>query len=347
MALDADAIVIARMDSPAVRSDGMDFRLTIVRTIHGTPLPGEVLYVSMPLRPPRGPSLFDPTRNVLDTCGLYMLMRAAGGWEIPTRVSALADASMPFTSCELGPPIAYPEKATPREKAFLEAADAVARGISIDTSRVSDLGMGLASESVGEAMRLMAASDQPVIKAQGIAWLVNQGDVPALGELEKYARDPGNPPGPFGSALANYRNPDITGVHILGRIALSADIRDGSTRQCAARALRSIHTREAVPYLAELLKSPDALVRELAVSGLTEHVKGVRITADGPERIEAIDEAFNPGRQGGAERLAEEDFLHIGTFPNAAEETRLIGAWTSWWESRKADFPAMDLSRGQ
>src|SRR5581483_5901629 len=81
----------------------------------------------------------------------------------------------------------------------------------------------------------------------------------------------------LGSVLSSYRNPDPAGVHAIGGIVQLGGNTGKALGLEAASALRAIHTPEAVPYLIMLLDTADTAIHEQAVSGLSEHVAGMRI----------------------------------------------------------------------
>ena len=61
----------------------------------------------------------------------------------------------------------------------------------------------------------------------------------------------------FSSAVFEYANPSKAGVTALGGLVVDESFTDPYLKRSAAHALRNIHTREAVPYLAAMLSSPD------------------------------------------------------------------------------------------
>jgi len=142
----------------------------------------------------------------------------------------------------------------------------------------------------------------------------------------------------FSSAVAEYLNTDRSGVLALGRLVLDPDTPD-YLKVSAAQALRNIHTPDAVRFLGQMVDSPDVEIRNAAVSGLVQYVAGVRPAADGPDRREALDEAFNPGRRKTPFSVPRE-FLRLGPFPDAGEEERLLSYWRGWWGTHRHEFPA-------
>ena len=66
---------------------------------------------------------------------------------------------------------------------------------------------------------------------------------------------------------AYYRNPDPGGIATLGRLATNPGV-NSSLRKSAARALASIHTKESLPYLSQLLDSPDPELQSWGVGGM-------------------------------------------------------------------------------
>ncbi|MEN6532806.1 MAG: HEAT repeat domain-containing protein [Bryobacteraceae bacterium] len=121
-------------------------------------------------------------------------------------------------------------------------------------------------------------------------------------------------------------------VHALGRLATS-DIQ--GLNSSATRALEAIHTREAVPFLAELLSSPDAQIRLKAIRGLSLFVDSLPVmTADAAQSMAYLQP---PGK--GLYRTTETDkFSASRQLPNAEKAPSYVEFWKKWWESMKREF---------
>lgn len=118
----------------------------------------------------------------------------------------------------------------------------------------------------------------------GIQGLIEEGDISTLLALE------GNQNSVFDGSQASgrildairyeFRNSDPVGVAALGRIA-TATVYSRPLRSAAAGALAMIHTKEALPYLAQLLDSSDIELRTDAVGGLSQFAMNVPVRATG------------------------------------------------------------------
>lgn len=340
-----DAIVVGSpVGEPVPSTDGVDFPLSVVRTVEGTPAPGELLTVFVPLlTDARSRDRATQVRSA--GCGLYLLRRTDTGWRLdkPT-VPIFSEAALSLGDCQTDPP-AYPPGASVYERVLLEVAHAAFQRPGRADEMLYELALGSDSGIVEDIMKRATASDQLQLKSVGVAWLISRSDPSGLSALQQMLPDTADSDTlyPVPSALSGYLNPDPQGVHVLGWIALRTSVKD-NLRHLAGRALWRIHTKEAVPYLAAMLSSSDPDLIESAVSGLSEYAKGVRIAPDGAERNAALDDAFNPGKQHGA-RLAEEEFLHIGPFQSPEEEQQFVGAWKNWWGSHQSEFPPVQGNR--
>jgi len=342
LAAEADAIVVGRASHGVDLPEGVRFNLRVVRTVHGKTAPGALLDVVARLRPdPR----LTPSKDVNGECGLFLLKRTTGRWEAFGAGNSpfFRDASIALGDCEAAAP-AQAEGQSNFEKSFEEIAlaarrapaDAVAFMGLFDLAGLSD------SPRLADIMKEFAQSDTLPLRVEGVAWSVRHGDPGALAELARLAKGAAKSSRPacFLSAVSEYVNTDRTGVLVLGRIVLDPEIPRDYLKRNAAHALRIIHTPDAVPFLAEMLNSPDVDIRAEAVSGLTEHVARVRPVADGPTRREALDEAFNPGRRKKPFSVPGE-YLRTGPFQDTDSEDRLVTYWRGWWQAHKAEFPAL------
>lgn len=230
------------------------------------------------------------------------------------------------------------------EKSFAEIAlaavclpaDKVPALNLFDSAGVSD------SALVARIMGKFSRSDVLPLKLDGIAWRVRRGDAGALVEFVQLAGGPAKgeewQQSQCGFAVVDYVNPDPSGVTALGRIVLDPAFTNPYLKRNAAHALRNVHTREAVPYLGEMLASADGEIRAEAVSGLSEYAIGVRPVPDGSAKHEALDEALNPGRRKTPLPILRQ-YLHMGPFRSAEQEANVLAYWRGWWQANKADFP--------
>jgi len=341
LAGEADAVVVGRASHGVDLPDGVGFNLHVVRTVHGKPAPGALLDVVARLRP--DPSL-TPSKHVNGECGLFLLKRTSIGWEALGLANSpfFSDARIALGDCEAAAP-AQAEGLSTFEKSFEEIALAARRAPAevVPSMGLFDLAGLSDSPRIADIMKEFAQSHTLPLRVEGVAWAVRHGDPGALVELVRLAKGSAKSlrPACFLSAVSEYVNTDPTGVLALGRVVLDPEMPSDYLKQNAAHALRNIHTPDAVPFLAEMLNSPDVEIRAEAVSGLTEHVAGVRPVVDGPKRREALDEAFNPGRRQKPFPVPGE-YLRMGPFQDTDSEERLLTYWRGWWQTHKAEFPA-------
>jgi hypothetical protein len=73
-------------------------------------------------------------------------------------------------------------------------------------------------------------------------------------------------------AICGVSSTDAAAVGALGRIASDANM-----QACVAEALDRIHTRDTLPFLAQLLDSSDPKAREYAIGGMSRFVDNLPI----------------------------------------------------------------------
>ncbi len=336
VAKQAEAVVVGRVSDAALQPAGADFKLAVLRSVHGNVPAGSILNITAKFPSTQGADLSH------GNCSLVFLARGSSGWEaLGSGMSpSLSRFMVPLVGCGEAPPVAA-EGASVFDKCFAEIALSATR--THGPEAVPDL-FNLAGTSdsplVTGIMHQLSTSTEPRLRAQGLAWEVRRGDAGALVELAGLALSTpeGDVLGTLSVAVRYYANTDATGVAALGRLVSDAGLSDQDLKHGAAHALRNIHSREAVPFLAGMLDSPDPRMTMEAVSGLTEHVIGVRAVSDGPEKLKAVDEVFNPAHRKDPYIGVDPQFLHMGFFKDKEEEARVIDYWRQWWQANRVQF---------
>ena len=94
-----------------------------------------------------------------------------------------------------------------------------------------------------------------------------------------------------------------------------------------------IHTKEAIPYLAELLFSADPRDRSWAIHGLS--LFRLKLPPLSSKEFEvAVRNALHPDGQPLAGK--EREFIHFGLFQDPATESAHVAYYKSWWAENRA-----------
>jgi hypothetical protein len=132
------------------------------------------------------------------------------------------------------------------------------------------------STALRDVARALVLSSKQEERITGLHALLVLGDGPALASVET-GQDQLLTSGP-GIALLEtirqyYRNSDSTSVAALGRMSQAAS--NPGLKSAVSAALAWMHTRETLPYLAQLLDSQDAAILQYAVGGLAMFANNV------------------------------------------------------------------------
>lgn len=359
----SDLIVTGHALDGAETLNGLEFRLTVEKVLKGQASPGSILTVRVYRNPdPR----LGPWR-IRKECRLWYLKQSREEWVVIPRhgrrsfgglYDPLGDCSSPTTF-----PVSPDASVTDQVTAYLvEAVEHFkgGRGYAYSLIDILDAGDSQVAKAVFERF---SKSDIPGVRLAVISTRLRQQDSSALVEVEQdwkaYAVSPARMM--LVSTLSNYTNPDPAGVQVLGKIATSPETTEDDplyfTQKAAVYALRQIHSAQAMPYLIKLLDHSQQEIREFAVGGISLFYKEVPITRPGSsEQAMAMDDAFNPGKQKGKQRTAEDDHVHFG---DSLTRVKMHRSWNSGRaggnrtrdssESRPAireDGPQLDLCRG-
>ena len=213
-----------------------------------------------------------------------------------------------------------------------------------------ELGAGLESVNYRPELFLDAASslDGPVVRmvlanflnsntvefqATGLAGLLARNDDSGVGELVKRwsAIAAASTSDLITATLKNgFRSTSANSVQQLSALA-GASGTSTDLRAAIVTALSSVHTREALPFLASLLASPNETERLRGVFGLSSFANGC--VPQSPDNMKSL--AFLKFPPSGPYQTAETraNFAFLQAPANAAEEKRLVAFWSNWWVS--------------
>jgi hypothetical protein len=285
--------------------------------------------------------------------GLWLLKKADNKWTVIPFLSGAVRLEtgyfipLPGAGFRAGTFAAEPSNAVVSESVNDQVAAEFATAIHNYSNPLDVflLGHGLcqleATPAVTGIYRTLATYTDPEVRLMGLAGLLGSDGENSTWALKQIAKEMELIPrlhvrGVVIPSICSIRNSDRGAVESLGQISLSSDI---ALRRCAAMALDFIHTRDTLPFLAELLNSGDAGTREYAIQGLSRFVDNLPV--QNPSNIRN-GQALLP--QGPAPyRTAETDQFSLSKgWLGSAEEAPYLQFWRSWWDRMKGElFPAV------
>lgn len=327
----AQSIVVATVAQANISSGVAQMTLNVQRALKGSMLPGAVVSVAWS-GPPMGPSAL---QRILSEQGLFFLTADANGqWRILPVVSGNVDVQMTYYRLPSTPrPAPYvAAKETPVvDKVLLELAWAKETGTAYQGTPIDLVGEFRHSRS--QALRPIftrfAQSASPNLRAIGLQAMIADGDVRGLVQVEAEQRNISTAPGArsiFDEIKFYFGNSEPAAIAVLGRLATSTGS-VSAAKDSAAAALARLHTKESIPFLAELLDSPDPAIRAYAVGGLAMFANNVPIGSHQPA---AGDWSYR----------TEETIAHSAMDPGrvAAREAYYIGFWKDWWAKHRTQL---------
>ena len=333
----ADAIVVGDIKDGQIVGREVSLTLQVSRVLKGDLKALDVVQARSRFRVMHQgrPSKLEPLR------GLWFLEHR-DGWELLQGPTYFPATYFPIPSGEIGEGYRYPVEAVITDKVVLELASA-AETFNGNSKQFSMAGKafhggfyGLDSEAIRSAYWRLAGSDSPSARILGLAGLVGLGpDQDVMGRVEKELAELGSQTDVSVLAsrleLVTTTDPDVVGS--LGRLATSRTLSQ-RLRRAAAYTLRSIHSRDAVPYLAELLESDKVRLQDLAVSGLSLFAANLpKITPESARSLSWLTPR-GPRRYSIA---GIEQHMHVNAeFGDASERQRHVEFWKSWWVSQRA-----------
>jgi hypothetical protein len=328
LAAKADMVVIGTVSTRVESSSGMNFDLTVERVLKGEPSirfmhiqhQGNVTQTS-----PAG------TFNVA-TRGMWFLSGGVSGqadvlWVRPG--VSIERFFLPVLSGTLPPSYRYSDS-TPLDDALVfEAAGGLASPWQ-NTEVLLDLLDGRDDAVVRTVLGVYAASPNPAAVSIGVAGLLARWRPEALAQLRQaWPAIAGEPRRQF--ALLALRN--------LWRLSASACVQElvamvdttpsRELRQAAVRALASIHSREALPFLSRLLGSADTVEQMHGIFGLASFANGCPMQTNANTVNMAYLQCGLPSSLRNRDTMA--NFI-IGS-AGPAEVSSAVSFWQDWWNA--------------
>ena len=189
-----------------------------------------------------------------------------------------------------------------------------------------------ATPSLVATFRAFSQEVDPQLRSLGVIGLIEHGapdalalvpqDAQALKQLALRAE--------LAGAIRNLRDTSAVTVVTLGQLATADDVAYG-IRLAAAEALRGIHTKDCLAFLAVLLDSPDAELRNRAFGGFSMFVSNLPVYSS----------ATVPGfswvvPQGPAPHRTPTTDQHAGQLGVPLDRHSEYSAfWKQWWSQTK------------
>jgi hypothetical protein len=315
----SDSIVVGTIAQGTVSGTAVALSIQVERVLLGNWEMGAIVAASGTISEP------SPTRAIGPERGIFFLSDAGAGPMrlVPAISGDLLDEMemfvlLPVSSTPAAQPAA---NASPRERVLLEMLGAVGAPLPkrpggfvdvVAEYRVSP------TPAVRSVFRRWLTSDSPRLAAIGVQALLAEGDTTALSRV---AADPGLrstavKAHAFDGLKFYFKNSDPAAVNALGRLA--GDNSNGmELRIAAASALARVHTRQALPFLAQLLDTPDPTLRTFAVGGLSMFANHVPIGSHEPA-------------------AGEWPWRTDETVAHSAMDGSNVGFWRSWWAANQA-----------
>lgn len=328
----AAAIVVGEVASGRQTGNVAVFTLSVIRTLKGDVSPGTSITVSAALQRPGN-------RDLAGGYGMWLLRKAGSQWVLlPVQSSFFDTAYYPLSKRASPAMIPTNSRASaPDDQITLELAAAL-QSDSSNPLQFHLLASGLLSAAdsplTQEVFQFLRSGSDPELKFIGLARsLRNKADTSALAEVANSVDLTHRLKATFYliPGVLGRLDSDPTAIGYLGRIATSSHL---ELQRAAATALMHVHTRDTLPFLANLLDSSDPTTREFAMRGLSSFVESLPI---------ATQTNILTGRaslqQGPAPyRTPETDRYSLATrsLAQAPEgEAAFLQFWKTWWAIMK------------
>lgn len=329
----SEAIVVGYISTWTETDSNVSFDLTVDRVIAGV-IPFTVIHVDHPWV--RQAQRFNlgagqgGTRAFVERLyGVWCLKRPAPStWDILTRGGRGGDMGDLFWSASPTLPTAYQysPSAPTEDKVTLEVAAGIAAAGQVPEALLNALG----SSNTPAAQSVLSNflnSPAPRFRAVGLAGLLGRnqpGSIASFVALWPSIRDDNYSRSFALSALRNdFRATDAASTQQLVILAETPSI-DPDVRIAAVRAISSIHTKEALPFLASLLSSADAEEARRGVFGLSSFANGC--PPQTPDNVKSMDylQFKNPSPYRTQETMS--------AFLSPNDPSSQIAFWQQWWE---------------
>ncbi len=335
--LEKSAVAIVIGSGRPVSQGGINVlvEITVNRVLKGPFIPQNQVSATW-AAPSEYNARINPSRSV---SGMWFLKsKEQSSWEILPVATGDVIFNLTYIPISIGPMVpdfSYESTAPTIEKIIYELGAEIER--SEGESRVlidlfSDESITPADPTIMPRLRArFAKSPSSRVKVLGLLGLIKQGNGEALAQLvndrnmlDTAAREPA-----LSNAICNCRGENPLLIETLGK--LIAPENSMYLRRCAAYALRSIHTRDTLPYLAQLLDSDSGDLRYDGVIGLASFANNLPMQT----RQNVVNMGWLRAESKGA-YTTEETLQNLPSKPLFdKEEAKYVGFWKHWWATNR------------
>ena len=324
----ADAVVVATVTSSVSVETSISITLSVVRALKGDVAPGMSIAATWTPAASQLPAGGPPGGQT----GIWFLGQSSGGWGVlPVATGAVPAGSTYIPAAPAGPPagFAYAASAPPAAKlawelgaAAQDPSNASALAWLLSSGAADDLG----SSVLSPVWNQLSSSVAPAARATGLAGQVRTGSPAALAALARSDPTTFDPMSVsyLASAICRYTGGDAGGISSLGALARSTY--GGRVPLCAAHALRSIHSGDAVRELVPLLDSPAQRLQYEAVAGIASFANGLPVAT--PANIRNMSFLAVPSSAMSASPDTMQNFPALGEFLRQPQV--YISFWKNW-----------------
>lgn len=328
----ADLIVVGTASDGLWAGTTASFKIQVDRVLKGEATVGGIVQVSWLAG---GATAGDASS--IDGSGLWFLQSSSGGWTLLPVFQGAAAFTRTFIPEQSGPILSfytYAPTAVIGDKLALEIAAAIeeANGGGPDLIDIQfDLDHLSSPVASGLYQRMANASPTPE-NILGLSGLIRGGSGDALNTAVRAIKTFSGFPMETGvlvrSIRDEFRATDSTSVGVLGQAAANSQDSNLSFRRAASHALASIHTSDALPFLAALLNDEDATIQAEAAGGLALFANGLPVQS-----------SSDVAGLGFLQLPASAPYQTPETIGNLAlgdAASQHVSFWRNWWTQNKA-----------
>ena len=280
----SDGIVVGAIVQGSATGTSIALSIQVERALKGRWAAGAIVAAAGTMSEP------SPTRAITRQRGIFFLANAGTGPMrlVPAMSGVLPDEMFVFLPLpDASVPAAQPTaNSSTRERVFLEILGGMEAGPPKRIGGFVDVLAeyhAAATPAIRAVLRSWLASGSPGLAATALRGLLAEGDVNALSLVatDPILRASAAQAGAFNGLKWYFNNADPAAISLLGKLA-SDDSNGEDLRVAAAAALARVHTKQALPILAQLLGGPDPPLRAYAVGGLSMFANHVPIGSHEP-----------------------------------------------------------------
>lgn len=331
----ANQVVVATVKTVNNASGQPGIQLLINRQIKGSLNPPETVAVLLPSG--RSYTFLKVLTSLVGKSGIWFLNTNNNSeYVLPTVTGEVfpADMFIEVPSDDLPAKFVETSDTDPRARVLAELKAAAINPRTADTvskllaRKMLDDGMG--AESLHAFFNEISSSNVSSGKIAGLAGRIRSSQGGSVAELLKVslASLSQSQVAMIARAICDYRGTDVEGIAALATLSQVGGAQN--VRECAAHALREIHTRDAVNPLVALFDSSDAKIRYDAVIGIAQYAMKFPLATSEQKNIAMS--TFRPDSS--VTDQMRQNYPRIDLF--AQNEERYISFWRTWVANHRA-----------